>query len=345
MDLEKAASNYAALSLMLLSFLCGCQASLGKGANADRPRTDQLKSDQLDRQGYKIRVNQPGAQLYLKSLDSASAQGAASQSQSGGKQAYLQVVDLRKMTLEQVLGDLRKPGTGQGIYYQGETKFPSPFFQNLLFSDVQQQTLQRLKSNKASSFDRLFSIFNGAFFEQHEASTQLAFPLKHRGTVVSGGNSPYGPRQSPGDAQFKDVQLLALSWKRDQVAIGPYHPTSGTPLTDKTIAEAVVSYDYRDHPAYRYSKDSANRFHLLGTIDADGKPGDELLLIVTVNLATLDQAAALLRELGVTGSIMTIDGGASTYLFTPKLGALTIPAPTQKASRQLPHYFVIRQRF
>jgi hypothetical protein len=322
MNLKNLTLKGAALGLIALGLLGGYQACRVSGSNGDRPN---LKD-------YQILVNHPGAQLYLKSLDSNSF------GQSSSNKAYIQLVDLRAMTLDQVIGDERKPGKNQGIYYQGETRFSSPFFQNLLFSDVQKTVVD------ASGENRLFSIFNGAFFEQHEAATQFAFPLKHQGNVLSGGNSPYGPRQTPADPQFKDVNLLALTWKQGNVAIVPYSPTTGAPLADNAIAEAIVSYDYRDHPAYRYLKDTPNRFHLLGTIDADGKPGDELLAIVTVNQATLDQTAVLLRNLGVTGLIMTIDGGASTYLFTPTTGAVTIPAPTEKASRQLPHYFVIRQR-
>jgi hypothetical protein len=312
----------AALGLIALGLWGGYQAYRVSSSNGDRPN---LKD-------YQLLVNQPGAQLYLKSLNSTLPW------QSSGNKVYVQIVDLRTMTLDQVIGREQKPGKNQGIYYQGETQFSSPFFQNMLFSDVQKTVVD------ASGENRLFSIFNGAFFEQHEAETQFAFPLKHRGKVLTGGNSPYGPRKIPADPQFKDVNLLALVWNPGNVAIIPYSPASGAPLAGETIAEAVVSYDYRDHPAYRYLKDTPNRFHLLGTIDADGKPGDELLAIVTVNQATLDQTAALLRDLGVTGSIMTIDGGASTYLFTPTTGAVTIPAPTEKASRQLPHYFVIRQR-
>jgi hypothetical protein len=312
----------AALGLIFLGSWGGYQAYRVSGSNGDRAKFKD----------YQLLVNQPGAQLYLKSQDSSLL------GQSSTNKAYVQIVDLRTTTLEQVIGDERKPGKNQGIYYQGETQFSSPFFQNLLFSEVQKQVVD------ASGENHLFSIFNGAFFEQHEAATQLAFPLKHQGKVLSGGNSPYGPRQTPADPQFKDVNLLALIWKQGNVAIVPYSPRTGAPLTDNAIAEAIVSYDYRDHPAYRYLKETPNRFHLLGTIDGDGKPGDELLAIVTVNQATLDQTATLLRDLGVTGSIMTIDGGASTYLFTPTTGAVTIPAPTAKASQHLPHYFVIRQR-
>jgi hypothetical protein len=322
MNLKNLTLKGAALGLIALGLLGGYQAYRVSVSNGDRSTFKD----------YQLLVNHPGAQLYLKSLDSNSF------GQSSSNKAYIQLVDLRAMTLEQVIGREQKPGKNQGIYYQGETRFSSPFFQNLLFSDVQKTVVD------ASGENHLFSIFNGAFFEQHEAATQFAFPLKHQGKVLSGGNSPYGPRQTPADLQFKDVNLLALTWKQGNVMIIPYDPASGAPLTDKTIVEAVVSYDYRDHPAYRYLKDTPNRFHLLGTIDADGKPGDELLAIVTVNQATLDQTAALLRNLGVTGPIMTIDGGASTYLFTPTTGAVTIPAPTEKASRQLPHYFVIRQR-
>ncbi|MCZ0905074.1 hypothetical protein ON021_34790, partial [Microcoleus sp. HI-ES] len=86
-------------------------------------------------------------------------------------------------------------------------------------------------------------------------------------------------------------------------------------MNQKEVQNAVVTYEYKDHPAKLISKNPANRYHVIGTLDKDGRKGNELLAIITVNEATLDAAAKLMREFGVKGDIVTIDGGLSTYLF------------------------------
>ncbi|MEH1853813.1 MAG: hypothetical protein V7L11_19560 [Nostoc sp.] len=73
------------------------------------------------------------------------------------------------------------------------------------------------------------------------------------------------------------------------------------------------------------AQNQANKYQLIGTLNKDGVKGDELLAIITVNQATLDEGADLLRKLGVKGYIITVDGGKSTYLFNSQQGNIIVP--------------------
>lgn len=114
------------------------------------------------------------------------------------------------------------------------------------------------------------------------------------------------------------------------------------------VKNAIVSYQYTDHPARILGKNQANRYQLIGRLDSDGIKGDELLLIMTANRATLDETADLLRKLGVKGDIMTFDGGSSTYLFNSRKGNIILPQPVNQEDnptfRKLPHYLGFRTR-
>ena len=64
--------------------------------------------------------------------------------------------------------------------------------------------------------------------------------------------------------------------------------------------------------------------------------------------ATLDEAADLLRKLGVKGDIITVDGGRSTYLFNSQNGNIIVPQlsnPQENPTlRNLPHYLGFRKK-
>ncbi|MBD2255354.1 hypothetical protein [Nostoc parmelioides] len=268
-----------------------------------------------------------GAGLYKKEL-------------TNGNTAYLQVIDLRKMRIDQVMGEVDNMGYGQGKYYQGEEKYYSPYFTNKLYSQVNNE-YKKLYGND------VFSLINCSFFEQYQSSTQLSFPIKLNGVVVSGGNSPYGPIKEPKDKFYSTIRLKALVWDEQQAYITDYDSISGAPLNQKAVKNALVSYKYSDHPAKVLAQNQVNKYQVIGTLDKDGRKGDEQLLIMTVNQATLDEAASLLRNLGVKGDIITVDGGRSTYLFNSKMGNIVLPQlsnPQENPTfRHLPHYLGIRK--
>jgi len=215
------------------------------------------------------------------------------------------------------------------------------FFKNKLFSKVAEEYQQLYANN-------VFSIINCSFFEQYQPSTQLSFPIKFNGVVISGGNSPYGPVKEPKDKYYRNIRLKALVWDDNQAYITNYDLTSGAPLNQKAVKNAIVTYQYSDHPAKVLAQNQVNKYQVMGTLNKDGVKGDELLLIVTANQTTLDEAADLLRKLGVKGDIITVDGGRSTYLFNPQSGNIIVPQMSNLQAnptfRDLPHYLGFRKK-
>ncbi|MEH2159838.1 MAG: hypothetical protein V7K38_02055 [Nostoc sp.] len=269
-----------------------------------------------------------GAALYKKEL-------------TNGNEAYLQVIDLRKMEIDQIIGGVDNMGRNEGKYYQGEGKYYSPFFQRQLFSEVADEYKKLYENN-------VFSMINCSFFEQYESSTQLSFPIKLNGVVITGGTSPYGPIKEPKDKYYSNIRLKALVWNNKQAYITDYDQVSGTPLNQNVVKNAIVTYRYSDHPAKVLAQNQANKYQLIGTLDKDGVNGNELLLIMTVKQATLDEAADLLRKLGVKGDIITVDGGRSTYLFNSQNGNIIVPQLSNLQEnptfRNLPHYLGFRKK-
>jgi hypothetical protein len=269
-----------------------------------------------------------GAALYKKQL-------------TGDNQAYLQVIDLHKIQIDQLVGEVDDMGLGQGKYYKGEGRYYSPFFKMKLFEEVTDEY-------KELYGDAVFSLINCSFFEQYKSSSQLSFPIKINGDVLTGGHSPYGPVNEPADRFYSNIRLKALVWDDKGAYITNYDPATGAPLNQSNVKNAIVTYQYSDHPARVLGKNQANRYQLIGTLDLDGIKGDELLLIMTVNRTTLDEGADLLRQLGVKGDIITVDGGSSTYLFNSRKGNIILPQPANQEDnptfRKLPHYLGFRTR-
>ncbi len=266
-----------------------------------------------------------GAKLYQASLGQ-------------GNTAYLQVFDPRKIQIDQLMGSIEQPGKGKGGYYQSEGKSDSPFFK----MQTPTATVQKYQAQYGS---QVFSIINFSFFEDYKASSRLSFPIKLNGKIITGGSSPYGPIANPADPAYKNIRLKALLWDDRHVEIADYDPKTGSPLNQPTVKNAIVSYEYKDHPAYRLGGDPPNRYHVLGTFE-QGSEGMGLA-IVTVNRATLEEAANLLRQsgLGVKEPMMTFDGGTSTYLFSAQRGHLLLPqAVESKSEAALPHYLGFRRK-
>ncbi|MBD1920747.1 hypothetical protein H6F77_06570 [Microcoleus sp. FACHB-831] len=276
-----------------------------------------------------------------RSLDIIDGAGLYKTQLADGNEAYLQAIDLRKMHVDQIIGDVEKMGLGEGKYYRVNGNSNSPYFPMQLFSDVENQY-------KTLYGKQVFSIMNCAFFEEYKASTQLAFPLKVNGQLITAGSSPYGPFSGAANDYYKNIKLKALVWNDNTAYITDYDPKSGFPLTKPSVKNALVSYRYSDHPAKILGKDQANKYHVIGTLNKDKTPGDELILILTVNKTTLDEAAELLRKLGVKGDILTSDGGSSTFITNPRTGNLLVPQPVNMKdnpnANKLPHYLGFRKK-
>jgi hypothetical protein len=254
-----------------------------------------------------------------------------------GNVVYLQTIDLHKMEIDQMVGDVERKGI-KGLYYPSKTNDSSPFFKRLTVSAVRAFYQTQHPSG-------MISIINASFFEDYKSSTRLSFPIKLNGTLITAGSSPYGPIQKPADPYYQTIQLRALTWDNAKATISNYNPISGYPLNQASIKNGLVSYVYQDHPAYALTGDPVNRYHVLGVLHPDDVGKANRLLIATSNRATLKRAAEILRQKGVKGDIMTIDGGISTYLWNIKAGDLILPqvAKGEKVP-SLPHYLGIRSR-
>jgi hypothetical protein len=191
-------------------------------------------------------------------------------------------------------------------------------------------------------------MINCSFFEQYKSSSQLSFPIKLNGVVITGGTSPYGPIKEPKDKFYSNIRLKTLVWDDKQAYITDYDQVSGAPLNQNRVQNAIVTYRYTDHPAKVLGKNQVNKYQVIGTLNKDGVKGDELLLIMTVNQTTLDEAGDLLRKLGVKGDIITVDGGRSTFLFNSQNGNIIVPqlsnVQENPTFRNLPHYLGLRKK-
>lgn len=250
---------------------------------------------------------------------------------------YLQTLDLRKVQIDQLMGELDNR-TAQGLYYPSAGNESSPFFQRLTVAAIRDRYQMQHPSG-------IVSIINASFFEDYESSTRLSFPIKVNGTLVTAGSSPYGPIQEPADSYYRTVQLKALTWDDETATISDYNPATGYPLNQPNVKNGLVSYAYQDHPAYVLADDPVNRYHVIGILNIDDAESATRLLIATANRSTLQDAAEILRQQGVTGDIMTIDGGISTYLWSAQIGDLVLPQVAEGESvPALPHYLGIRSK-
>jgi hypothetical protein len=263
--------------------------------------------------GYAILDSTKGAILYKKNI----------QDKKSDCVIYLQVIDIQQVRIEQLASAPHGGMQPIGIYCEEKQFSHSPFFKMYSYQNAVKQAQKK--------FDKkLWGVMNAAFFEQYGDSTQIAFPMKINGKFLTSGSSPFGPQKNPKKDYYKTTILKALVWNESTISIKDYSTKTGAPLTDSDVKNALVSYDYKDHPAKALYGDTPNRYHVLGT-------KNNQLYMLTVDKMSLENAAQQLRDLGVKSDIMTIDGGVSVFIFNQKKGVLALPSNKEK---QLPHYLV-----
>jgi hypothetical protein len=240
---------------------------------------------------------------------------------------WLQWIDVRHIKIEQIALKSSNTTPTVGLYWQHETLSKSPYFKMITYRNIVSLSNNNYKND-------CWGVMNAAFFEQYDDSTQLAFPIKINGDFVTAGSSPNGPQAKPKLSYYKNTTLKAFVWDDSTAAIQDYNVKTGYPLSDEKIKNAVVSYDYKDHPAKAIYDDPANRYHVLGVINNQ-------IFMLTVNKTSLETAAKELRKIGVRSDIMTIDGGLSVFIHNAKVGTLEIPnGPKQR----LPHYLMFLKK-
>ncbi|HEX9006787.1 MAG TPA: hypothetical protein VF889_05805, partial [Bacteroidota bacterium] len=147
--------------------------------------------------GYQLLDSTSGALLLLKHVplgaDTASA--------------YLQVIDLHRCAVRQLCIETSNKGVDQGKYFAPGNN--SPYFRRFLYTALD-SILQTGAAGLPDAAAPFFSVTNGQFFEQYQESTQLSFPVKVAGKVLTGGSSPYGPTDHPRSSYYRTAQLRAL---------------------------------------------------------------------------------------------------------------------------------------
>lgn len=190
---------------------------------------------------------------------------------------------------------------------------------------------------------RLLAVLNGAFFETPgQPATQIAYPIAENGAVATGGSSPYGPGRPGARGERWGQPLRALALMGDSARVVVYDEGSGAPLNEPAFAEAVVSLAPDAHP-----NRTATRFHILGPVDATTAGASRQLLIATSDgTTTIDTLSALVRRLGVAQAHqITVDGGASVYVWNRRAGTLHRPtAAGGNDPQHLPHFLTLRLR-
>ena len=241
---------------------------------------------------------------------------------------HVQWADLRRVLVEQVLGDTVRAPEAPGAFHPTA---PSPAFAMMAADSV-------VKRARSEADGELLAVMNGAFFETPgRTSTQLAFPVASGGTVVTGGSSPNGPGRPGASGRRWDQPLRVLALGTPAAHIAHYDHASGAPLGAPPFAGAVVSYAPEAHPTRL-----ATRFHVLGPLDTSGDGTTETLVLVTNDGATtLTQTAAVLDALGVAPEArIALDGGASVFVWNRAAGVLHRPTGNQP----LPHFLTLRLR-
>jgi hypothetical protein len=246
-----------------------------------------------------------------------------------GGTALLMRYDITNTVIDHICREAPSQNTKIGDYYPNSK---SPAFERLDAKDV-------ASAYKAKHRDRTIIIMNCSFFERYDPATELSFPIKMDGKIVTGGSSPYGPCPNPEDSRYKAVTLKALVWNDRAVSVVDYDHTTGGVLNDPNFANAIVTYAYEDHPANVLAGDPVGSYQLMGIKSmGDSKPSTFLYTLTIERGRMVDGAAALKRH-GVNGSVLTVDGGPSTHLWLSGLGDIVTTA-----SKTLPHYLGFRAR-
>ncbi len=218
--------------------------------------------------GFQIISNSQGTTLYQKNLD------------------YVQVVDLSKgVKINFIYGKITELGSKKGAYGGNDPQF-------------ERQKISQVWSNLSSESSSLFCITNGQFFRNDKnTSTELAFPVKSDGIIVSDGYA--------GEIEFPDEKLMLEVWN-DRALITKFQPNN---LQLSTAPNLIVGL--QENADKGVENKTGRTF--LGVQDRDGDRLNETILIFTSKQATQSHAAKVLKSFGATQVIM-LDGGGSTQL-------------------------------
>jgi hypothetical protein len=246
-----------------------------------------------------------------------------------GGVAWLTRLDMTKTALDHIALERADPTAVVGEYY--------PNTQSPAFARIDAKAV--LENYQRKHGPAVEALINCSFFERYDAQTELSFPIKRAGRVLTGGSSPYGPCEYPKDDRYSAVTLKAMAWSDRGVVVLDYDHKSGGVLNDNAYPDALVTYDYKDHPANILAGDPVGRYQLaaLGRVGEGGIATD--LYLLTITKGRMVEGAAALALHGATGTVLTFDGGPSTHLWHRDAGLVIATK-----SETLPHFLGFRTR-
>jgi hypothetical protein len=246
-----------------------------------------------------------------------------------GGSAWLTRYDITKTAIDHIALEAPTQRSEVGEYY--------PASQSPPFTRVDATAV--LRNYQAKHGPAVEALINCSFFERYDAVTELSFPIKRTGLVLTGGSSPYGPCEYPKDDRYKKVTLKALVWNDQAVKIVDYDHKTGGVLNDQAFSDGLVTYNYVDHPANVLAGDPVGQYQLMGIGASQHGALPVELYVLTITQGRMADGAALMRRHGVIGPVLTVDGGPSTHLWHKAAGAVIATK-----SEALPHFLGFRAR-
>jgi glucosylceramidase len=220
---------------------------------------------------FSLVLAEPGIELYKKDY-------------AQGNPDFVQIVKLNQGARVELLhGGVVDPGYGQGVYGGASPSFV-------------RQALPKVWNDFSSDEPDVFCLTNGQFFVTNSDPTELAFPLKKDGIVVSDG---YGIDEYPN----QKLMLEIWSDRADIVSL------SREALYASSAPNIIAGLSEN---ADKGPNNLTGRT-FFGVSDGDKDGQYETILVFNSKTARQKDAAAILRSFGAEKVIM-LDGGGSTQL-------------------------------
>ncbi len=200
---------------------------------------------------------------------------------------YVQVINLSKgASVKLLYGNITEPGKSQGAYGGDDPQ-------------LQRQTLNQAWFNFHLSTPNAFCITNGQFFsDDSKPSTNLAFPVKVNGKVISDGYA--------GESEYATEKLKLEIWN-DRADITAFNGKSS--LYSSSAPNLIVGL--KEDADKVMNKEVGRTF--VGVRDGDSNGSYETIFIFNSTASTQSHATLTLRSFGADKVIM-LDGGGSTQL-------------------------------
>jgi hypothetical protein len=251
--------------IALLSLVCF-------GASGGSPETGKLPADPTPPPGFRLVLSAPGVWLYQKDY-------------ANGRPDFVQVIDFSQGAGVELLHGPVGASRGSTGMYGG----PNPI--------ITRQPLEAFWGQFTQTHPSAFCLVNGQFFRlTNELDTQLAFPLKKDGAVLSEG---YGKNE------YKGEKLIWEIWpERSSIS-----PLSQESLYQSNAPDLLAGLT---EIANKRAKKLTGRT-FIGVDDRNKDGRFETALIFSTQIALQVNAAEVLRQFGAD-QIMMLDGGGSAQL-------------------------------